>query len=60
MTNLTIEKASLAQALGIVTRAVTSRPTLAALGTVLLKSEDVVGYYSGSRLIVLVGGASGW
>ncbi|NMC84434.1 MAG: DNA polymerase III subunit beta [Anaerolineaceae bacterium] len=40
MTNLTIEKASLAQALGIVTRAVSSRPTLAALGTVLLKSED--------------------
>jgi DNA polymerase-3 subunit beta len=40
MTNLTIEKASLAQALGIVTRAVPSRPTFAALGTVLLKSED--------------------
>ena len=40
MTNLTIEKSSLAQALGIVTRAVSSRPTLAALGTVLLKSED--------------------
>ena len=40
MTNLTIEKASLAQALGIVTRVVSSRPTLAALGTVLLKSED--------------------
>jgi DNA polymerase-3 subunit beta len=40
MTNLTIEKASLAQALGIVIRAVSSRPTLPALGTVLLKSED--------------------
>jgi DNA polymerase-3 subunit beta len=40
MTNLTIEKASLAQALGIVTRAVSSRPTLPALSTVLLKSED--------------------
>lgn len=40
MTNLTIEKASLAQALGVVTRAVSSRPTLPALSTVLLKSED--------------------
>lgn len=40
MTNLTIEKDSLAQALGIVTRAVSARPTLASLGTVLLKSED--------------------
>lgn len=40
MTNLTIEKASLAQALGIVTRAVSTRPTLAVLGNVLIKSED--------------------
>lgn len=40
MTQLTIGKTTLAQALGVVTRAVSSRATLAALGTVLLKSEN--------------------
>lgn len=40
MTHLTIERGVLAQALGIVARAVSARNTLPALGTILLKSED--------------------
>ncbi len=40
MTDLTLEKAPLSQALAIVTRVVSARPTLPALGTVLLKNEE--------------------
>lgn len=40
MTNITIDKASLAQGLGIVSRAVSSRPTLPILSNVLMKTDQ--------------------
>ncbi len=59
MTNLTIDKASLAQALGIVTRAVSSRPTLPILANVLMNDRSKVfaacNHQSGSWHFLLAG-----